>query len=204
MAKTVTQQRFDSLLREHVRPVLKAEGFKHSGANFRRRWKAGWHVINFQKSQWGDRDSIRFTVNIGVSVDAYSRFERRNPMKPPTEPECPWRVRIGSLLRSRLDEWWTIEDGTSFHELTKEMTLHMRRVVLPLLSRMSSLEDIEKSLRANRPASWPRWGYSKLVLATVLRDRPRELANVVAAMRKDFPDDPKWVERQVRRLRAKW
>lgn len=106
-AKKPAQHRFDSMVKDHLAPLLKAAGFKKQGLNFRRRWgedgTGGWHVINIQKSQWGNRDLVNFTVNLGLACDLYTRYQGRDPVKPPTQPECCWRERIGFLMPERHD-----------------------------------------------------------------------------------------------------
>lgn len=208
--KSPTQRLYDTLLREHVRLLLKPEGFAHAGASFRRRWSDGWHVVNFQKSQWGDRHSVHFTINIGVACDAWTRFERGDPATPPSEGACPFRVRVGDFLPGDRDQWWTLDEDTNFERLTTEVVEVLRESVLPFLGKMASTKALIASLkRRSRP---PRgWGlvYYPLVLATLVRHDKSQLEKLIKQMqlragKSNNDADPAWIAAKVRRLREKW
>jgi hypothetical protein len=210
--RTLTQQRFDSLVQDHVGPLLKAAGFKKQALNFRRRWGAeregGWHVINIQKSQWGDRNSISFTINIGVACDLYTRYEGKDPSKAPTESECCWRMRIGQLMKDRGDRWWELNDSRRFEHPAPEVVWAVSDLALPRLAQLSTLEGIMASLDKVKPGKYAEgWDWNSVAKAVMLRGQPRVQARVIAELRKAYSDSPEnvnWIEAKIKRLRAKW
>jgi hypothetical protein len=54
------------MFRDEIGPWLRARGFKKRRNRFRRVDEDGWQVIDFQASQWGSRDDVRFTINLWV------------------------------------------------------------------------------------------------------------------------------------------
>src|SRR3712207_9332587 len=56
-------------------PWLRERGFKKRRNRFRRSDDRGWQVIDFQASQWGSRDDVRFTINLWVGVSELADAE---------------------------------------------------------------------------------------------------------------------------------
>lgn len=105
--KTDVERAFDRMLKEHVAPVLKLHGFRRKGLNWHLRRDAeakAWGVINVQKSAWGDRNDIRFTLNLGVRADANAKDATRAP----SIRRCHESIRIGQLSPQKQDLWWKI------------------------------------------------------------------------------------------------
>lgn len=113
--KTWAQQAFDRLLSEHLSPLMKQSGYKKTGANWRIRREeepAGWGVVNLQKSQWGSRDEIRFTINLAVRWDCVPwpvgiEISARGP----AHYHCHVHERLGFLQDDPGDLWWEIDGG---------------------------------------------------------------------------------------------
>jgi hypothetical protein len=73
------------MIGEEIRPVLRAARFAKKRNTFTRTMEGARHTVEFQASQFGSRDAVRFTINLGVDYP---------------ELDDPWqlRVRIGWLL----------------------------------------------------------------------------------------------------------
>lgn len=56
------------MVRDDLGPWLRERGFKKRGNRFRRVDGSGWQVVDFQASQWGSRDDVRFTINLWVGL----------------------------------------------------------------------------------------------------------------------------------------
>jgi hypothetical protein len=70
--KTVSEEKFDSLTKEcHL--ILKPIGFNKKGNNFFLKRKGFGQHINFQKSRFGTKDNISFTINTGIFLPEYWR-----------------------------------------------------------------------------------------------------------------------------------
>ena len=103
---------------QHMAPILRADGFKGSGATFRRVREGQIHVLNVQ----GSRGGGRFYINLSIQPLAIEDAAHRAPdPKSIKEYECEFRRRLG--------EWWefartqesmnsAVIDATSLYEHT--------------------------------------------------------------------------------------
>ena len=62
------RERCDAMVRDVIGPELKAAGFRRARNRFARRVDGGWQVIDFQASQFGSRDQVSFTINLGTAL----------------------------------------------------------------------------------------------------------------------------------------
>ena len=106
------------MVREGLRPRLKALGFKGSGSTFTWPSKSQFAQLGLQKSQFSNRDELRFTVNVTVAEKASWEAARTTRPHLPKRPapntlygDYIWQRRIGKLLPSGEDTWWTISAG---------------------------------------------------------------------------------------------
>jgi hypothetical protein len=110
-----------------VHPLLKADGFKRSGATWRREQGESIAVLNIQKSQWGGG---HYYVNLG----AY--FHALGDELSPTENKCHVRVRLDIEDPSRVVaaalEWFkaraTLRSAASLAESDSKKGLVFREL----------------------------------------------------------------------------
>jgi len=136
------RERYDTMVRDAVWPALKARGFKRAKNTFRRRNEASWTVINFQASQYSFAHDVKFTVNLGVSLDLL-RPEWQGD-KPPSESGCRFRERLSFLLPDRIpyDWWWVADDETNFERLGADITTAIVEHGLSWLDARSTPEQV--------------------------------------------------------------
>ena len=141
------QDAFRELLTAHVGPALKAHGFKRQGQTFGLRGDGVWGVINFQKSQWTGRESVDFTINVGVWSDRLSETvsgERSRPKGIPAVATCQWQKRVGALMPAGHDRWWTLAPPLESWNLTlssgllSEVMAALIEYALPTVQRINS------------------------------------------------------------------
>jgi Domain of unknown function (DUF4304) len=101
------QDKFKELLAGDFSPWLKERGFKRRDTTFRRRRDAAWQIVNFQRSQFSDASDVRFTINLGVALDALHDEPSWGSRGWPLEYECDFRERIGQLHKGE-DYWWKV------------------------------------------------------------------------------------------------
>jgi hypothetical protein len=95
-------ERFHQLLKRHFLPLLRSEGFKGSGATFRRVKDEVIHVVNVQGSRYGGQ----CCVNLGLHYSFFPTAGGR-PVNDPgklKEYECEFRDRVREARES--DHWW--------------------------------------------------------------------------------------------------
>jgi hypothetical protein len=73
------QDAYRVLLRNHVGPALRREGYKGSAGRYQ--WKSGDYVvaIGFQKNKWSDREHVDYRLNLRVAhPDTAEMFNAAN------------------------------------------------------------------------------------------------------------------------------
>ena len=94
--------RIESAIRDHLAPILRADGFSGSGRTFRRVVGDWIHVVNVQGSRYGGQ----FAVNLAVQPTAIPDVRGNTPdPKKITEELCEFRRRM-SESEARQDKWW--------------------------------------------------------------------------------------------------
>jgi len=131
--KTNTQTKFDTIVKEGFTFLLKPLSFKKKALNYYRRLAEVGHIINIQKSSYGDRDNIRFRINIGIFEPkfwlGYYDFKHTGQVPEyPTEPVCIIRKTINKL-RGRND-------------LIKRVQEDIQQYILPFFKQYDSVEKI--------------------------------------------------------------
>jgi hypothetical protein len=96
------RSRFLAKFKALVVPVLKEEGFRGSGNDFRRQIKEVIHVINLQ----GSRHGGECCVNLGIHLTFFPLLGSGSLPTPEkiTEPECEFRTRLHEP--DIVDQWW--------------------------------------------------------------------------------------------------
>jgi adenylate cyclase class IV len=141
--KTISEIKFDKIIKDGFQELLKPLGFKKKANNFYLKLETIGQIINVQKSSFGNKDSISFTINTGIFVPeywlAFYNFSDKGLPDYPTEPECLIRKRIGSL-RNQQDTWYDIEERTDEQQLISEMRKNLTDFILPYFNRLNSAE----------------------------------------------------------------
>lgn len=101
------QDKFKALLADDFAPWLKQRGFKRRDGTFRRRQDEAWQIVNFQRDKYSHARRLRFTINLGTSLDVLHDDPEWRSRGWPLEYECDFRQRIGQLHKGE-DHWWTV------------------------------------------------------------------------------------------------
>lgn len=101
-----------------------------------------------------------------------------------------------------------MEGSPKVKDPTQEVVAAIRDLALPTLAEVSSTQDVLRALGRERHRVWSRsWTWDDMIKAVLLRDKPREQAKIVAAIREQYarrPADQKEIEAHIERLFAKW
>lgn len=147
--KTIAETKFDRIIKEGFHELLKPLGFKKKENNFYLQLDTIGQIINVQKSAWGTKDIISFTINTGIFVPeywlAFYNFSDKGLPEYPTEPECLIRKRIGAL-RNQHDTWYDIKEKTDENYLIAEMKKNVDNFILPYFAKVDSREKLLQEL----------------------------------------------------------
>jgi hypothetical protein len=132
------------MIRGDLAPALRALGFKGSGQVYTLPDAENWALVGIQRSQFSDRNDLRFTINLTVADKAMWAKRRADHLWLPERPSANtsyggdiWQARIGQLMPERPDKWWRISPDTDVARLAAEFLAAIRDLALPAMrSRM--------------------------------------------------------------------
>jgi hypothetical protein len=147
--RTISEIKFDKIVKDGFHELLKPLGFKKKANNFYLQLDSIGQIINVQKSYFGNKNSIGFTINTGIFVPeywlAFYNYSSKGIPDYPTEPECLIRKRIGEL-RNQHDTWYEVKDITDEQQLITEMRKNLTVYILPYFKRLNSSEKMLQEL----------------------------------------------------------
>lgn len=135
-----------SLHQRHLKPL----GFRKSGTTWIRptEWK---QVINVQLSKWNSSEEAQFTVNLGVSIDPLHAAAESLPLKGTLkEYDCDLRTRIGHLLPTKQDKWWTVKPDTAPDVLADDVFTNIANHALPWFEHLCSYEAVGREFLSQK------------------------------------------------------
>jgi hypothetical protein len=141
-------KRIKLILDRGFAPSLKQAGFHRHSTHFSRQFGESLQVINIQSSKWNTSDSGKFTINVGGHFSKIAALlYGKDPMPiNPKEFHCIIRTRIGLLMPSRADSWWTITSNTAVEDVAKEVAVACSDFVLPWLEQFGTMAGTNWSL----------------------------------------------------------
>ncbi|WP_343657924.1 DUF4304 domain-containing protein [Chryseobacterium sp.] len=131
-----------------ITPLLKKDGFDKKGNNFYKKLHKNYGIINFQKSQDGNKDEVKFTINFGVYSDLLGRvvdFDYDNS-KVPDVWSSQWQARIGHFMPDGHDFWWKVQAGANSSEIISDIIDNIQNIILPEIDKRLTDEGLMKSL----------------------------------------------------------
>jgi uncharacterized protein DUF4304 len=174
-ARGVTaRDEYDAMIREGIAPWLRERGFRKRRNRFRRSADPGWQEVDFQASQWGDRDDVRFTINLRVAVTELMS----------ADPGAHVEERIGALIGHGEDHWWAVDPTTDTAQLAAEMRGILEQRALPWLEARGSLERLLELAR-RAPDDFPGYLLGRFAMLLELSGLDDLAAEVAALDRED-------------------
>ncbi len=127
-------------------------GFAVEGDMFFRAVRDTILVIEVQKDRrYSTKEEIRFTVNVGLSIDVLRSSDLVNSQATVLSFEkCHWRERLGRLLPAESDVWWSIRDEQSARSVCEEVVTGLVRVALPQVEAVASSESLATLWKGGR------------------------------------------------------
>lgn len=99
----------DDVIKSAITPEMKARGFRKKGATFWRDHGEVIDVVAVQKSQWNDKSSASFAINLGLYWKRVQEILGGSvSASPPRECDCTVRTRLGPLFAGGCDYWWEV------------------------------------------------------------------------------------------------
>jgi hypothetical protein len=140
--------------------LLKSQGFRVKRLNYCRAIGDTVQVVQFQPSQFSDAGSVDFTVNIGVALRPLWRVYEGTDLRREVSPaNCFPGFRIGEAMaefrEKGWDRWWTVTAADAHPDVVIELREALGSLVVPLLNRLTQLEQIVVFVDNEAPLRYP-------------------------------------------------
>jgi hypothetical protein len=132
------RERYDDMVASFMAPELRARGFRKRRNAFSRPTDDGWTLIDFRASQFGTRNDVSFTINLGVIFAELQATDEGSP----SLGRAHIRQRIGRLLDGSGDLWWKLDSGSDFTAVAAEVTDAVLHAAIPWLDQRAALADL--------------------------------------------------------------
>lgn len=158
--------RIETIIKVHLAPELRAEGFTGSGRTFRRTRDGQIHVVNIQGSSYGGQ----FAINLAIQPVAVPDVLGNAPApKKIAESACEFRRR---LSESGADQWWRYDDQASLeramNDAAKVYVAYGRPVFDTMSMQPSPLDTMKVEHLVEGPMEFSGFGITNVRLALVL------------------------------------
>lgn len=209
--------RYRDIVRDHIAPVLKQEGYKRAGNKFWREYPTLNWMVELQRHTYDRREFINFTVNFGWHAWAIVRLMFSRPLPAsPVLTSSAFRWRIGFFMPKPHDKWWklaaTSDPAAADARIGAEVEQSLVKHVFPFLHQYRSLDELgaalkngsDRVLQRNLPV-----GYEGIVqrgLALCLTgDRRGGLTLIRALAAQHHPTSPagEWIHDVLGRITAR-
>ncbi len=130
---------FDEMIKEHIAPFLKKQGFKKQNLNFYKTEGDVTFMFNFQKSTYNSVDYVCFYINCGIYSQEVIRTIGEPVLPNPKEYECLYNTRIDRLSGA----------GNKDFELVSSYENHKIEVANEVIRQLEKAIDFYKTIQSN-------------------------------------------------------
>lgn len=132
---------------DKIADFLKENDFKKRGNHFFKRNCSVGYCVNIQNDKWNDTERIRFTLNLGIYTEwfwlEHEDFKHTGVAPAfPKEYECAVRERIGSIMPTNEDKWYSITSDTDVIKLWDDIEHDLTDYVMPFFAGYSTASNI--------------------------------------------------------------
>lgn len=137
------KEKFNQLIEEVVKPLLKENGFAKKGMSFYKRNADLIFLLNVQNSHGNSSEQTKFYINCGIHSTVIDKVIGRSELVEPKEYECYFKDRISSLINA-VDDGYLITKDTDLENLSLTLQQDLKAVMLLYdnINRTSDLTDL--------------------------------------------------------------
>jgi hypothetical protein len=134
------KERFNQLVAETIKPLLKNEGFVKKGLNFFKQKDDLIFVFNFQNSQGNTGTQIRFYINCGIHSTYIDQAISKAQNAAPKEYECYFRERISDITGAKTDGY-IVNEQLNMQALEDIVVADMKKAIV-FFNQIQSTKDL--------------------------------------------------------------
>ena len=180
-AKSFNQ--FKTLLAER----LTEQGLHRKGDVLTKAMPEAVLVFELQKdSRNSTKEAVRFTVNVGIFLDALRAFRGDDPAQAdPSAEQCHWRARLGRLTAAQADVWWTIRNDEEARVLCDEIATAIATDALPRIEGLATTDAFVDAWRSDKGQGLTEYerraNLARLLLVLGRKNEAREAMHALTA-----------------------
>lgn len=186
------QEHFNTMVKEHVAPFMKQQGFKKSGTSWGLRGSELWGVVALQRNRHSTSEVIEFWLTLGVSFDVLNDHLGFPvpPERVPPSSNMQWHTTLELLtpvdmptefpteLRCLDDhKRWVLRDDSDIDPLGQEIVTVMQTVAAPAIRRRRNIESFIEMYESSKknPLGWNDQHFAVLLLHAGRTEQAMEL-----------------------------
>jgi len=141
-------KRIDKLVKEHIAPLLKKNGFKKKKLSWNRARGSFVDIIDIQELPGSTEDNERFVLNIGVFIPEFHELLWGQSYKGfADEAAAVFRSRLNDLLKGEFSEkintpFITLDSDLDILTVGEELSLAIEKKVLPCLDSFADYQSL--------------------------------------------------------------
>lgn len=181
------KEKFNNLINETIKPLLKSNGFSKKSLDFHKRKDDLIFLINFQKSHGNSFDETKFYINCGIHSTTIDQIIGRKENSDPKEYECHFRSRISALIESETDRY-SIAEETDLEILAENISSDLKSVINRFDS-IKNTDDLTNLMIAKNGLS----NYEELFEFLLLTDNWKDLKLYIQKLFSTFGQEQRWI-----------
>lgn len=116
----IPKDKFNLLINDTIKPLLKTFGFRKKALTFYKQIDDLIFVLNFQNSQGNSYGQTKFYINCGIYSSLIDKTVDNVQLNEPKEYECHYRKRISGITKEKIDGY-EIDNNSDLEALTQKI-----------------------------------------------------------------------------------
>jgi hypothetical protein len=148
---------FDEMIKEHIVPFLKKQGFKKQNLNFYKAENNLKFMFNFQKNTYNSIDWVGFYINCGIYSQEVIHTIGEPVLPNPKEYECLYNVRIDHLSGAENKEFELLSSFESHKiEVANEVIRQLKKAI-DFYTTIQSNDDLSDLITREYTYFWQKF-----------------------------------------------
>lgn len=180
------KEKFDQLLSDHIKPLMKEHGYSKKGTNFYKKKDELIYLFNFQLSQGNTSGKSTFYINCAIHSTRIDKIVGGKILAEPKEYECHFRERIRAMLATAPDAYIITEDSV-LDVLGKSVTTDLRQI-LAMFDEIQSTDALAGLMIDRNGLN----NYRELFEYLLVTENMRELSLYVKQLHTTYGNEKRW------------
>ena len=180
------KEKYNQLISDTVKPLLKLNGFAKKGMNFYKMKEDLIFLINLQNSHGNTFSQTKFYINCGIHSTSIDKIIGKMELLEPKEYECYFTARISLITKSTNDGYFVTEE-TDMEALSLKISDDLK-IAIDIFDNIKQTCDLT-NLMINRNGLN---NYRELFKYLLLTENKSELSRFVKQLYSTFGSEKRW------------